>query len=371
MREEFHNLQALRGIACLLVIAFHLAMVEASYGLGFNPLIAFRWFGFAGVDLFFVLSGFIIATTCRRDLGRPVRLPRYLFRRAWRIYPTFWAASGVAVGLSVFVFQVPVVLPSSIGDACETILLFPAIESPPMMGAIWTLSYELMFYAIFAVFFVLPRRAAIPVLVVWAAAIVHAYFAGAIPKNRFMVLVLSPFVLEFLLGSLMAWCSARLTRRWAGALAVGSVLWCVVWSVGFNQLPRADWWVNDSFLRGVAFGVPAAAFVFAAIGWERTGGRVRPRWLEAVGDASYSVYLLHGPCMMAVILLTMKLHWSHLRLPHAGWVVFVFAGSVLPGMLFHRLVERPLLSLVKTRRPTVLILPLEPVTARTTARQAA
>src|SRR4051812_18041777 len=97
MRERFDTLQALRGAACLLVVVLHTAGVEAKFGLRFAPLRPVQWFGYAGVDLFFVLSGFIIAATPRADLGRPRRLPAYLFRRAWRIYPTFWAVLALAL----------------------------------------------------------------------------------------------------------------------------------------------------------------------------------------------------------------------------------------------------------------------------------
>src|SRR5437763_1316729 len=108
MGRTYHNLQVLRGVACLLVVVFHVACIEGKYGLGFSPLRPVRWVGFAGVDLFFVLSGFIIAATCRADLGRPGRLPRYAFRRAWRIYPPYWFALAVMVGVYAFLGPAPV-----------------------------------------------------------------------------------------------------------------------------------------------------------------------------------------------------------------------------------------------------------------------
>ena len=146
------------------------------------------------------------------------------------------------------------------------------------------------------------------------------------------------------------------------------VIWSAAWLTARSD-PHPDRLAVDHFARAVVFGVPAALFVFAMTAWERTGGRLRPRWLEAVGDASYSVYLLHLSCMLAAMLLTVELHWSHRKFAHAGWVVFMFSGTILPGMLFHRLVERPLLDIVKTRRAPVP--PAETVVGPTPARKAA
>jgi peptidoglycan/LPS O-acetylase OafA/YrhL len=368
MQAQFHNLQALRGVACLLVVAYHLSQLEAGYGLGFNPLKAFRWFGFAGVDLFFVLSGFIITTTSRPDLGRLSRLPRYLFRRAWRIYPTFWAALSVSVAASVVLSHESLVRPGWVAEVFETVLLIPPSAPQRLLPVAWTLSYELMFYAVFAALFVLPRWAAIPALLGWAALVLRAYITSTYPGNRFAAIPLSPFVLEFLFGALVAWCPARLSGRWAGVLALAGMIWSAAW-LTVRSDPHPDRLAVEHFSRAVVFGVPAALFVFAMTGWERTGGRLRPRWLESVGDASYSVYLLHLSCMLAAMLLTVELHWSHRKFAHAGWVVFMFAGTILPGMLFHRFIERPLLDLVKTRRAPVP--PAETVIPPVPARKAA
>src|SRR5205085_9963681 len=68
---HFQNLQALRGVACLLVVIYHTATQEELFGLSFQVLRPVHWFGYAGVDLFFVLSGFIITMIGRKDLGRP------------------------------------------------------------------------------------------------------------------------------------------------------------------------------------------------------------------------------------------------------------------------------------------------------------
>jgi peptidoglycan/LPS O-acetylase OafA/YrhL len=88
---RLNNLQALRGVACLLVFFFHVAIGEAGAGHGLNPLVPFQYAGFAGVDLFFVLSGFVITRVNVRGLGDPARVAGYVTRRLWRIYPVYCA----------------------------------------------------------------------------------------------------------------------------------------------------------------------------------------------------------------------------------------------------------------------------------------
>src|SRR5437588_671898 len=162
--RTYHNLQALRGVACLLVVVYHTASIESRYGLPFSPLNPVRWFGYAGVDLFFVLSGFIITATSRADLGRPGRLPRYAFRRAWRIYPAYWVALAVGVGVFAVLSPDPVFRTGWATDLRDALLLTPRPELCRFLPVAWTLSYELMFYLAFAALFLLPRRFALPLL---------------------------------------------------------------------------------------------------------------------------------------------------------------------------------------------------------------
>jgi peptidoglycan/LPS O-acetylase OafA/YrhL len=368
VREQFHNLQVLRGIACLAVVAYHVAGVEAGYELYFSPLRPALWGGYAGVDLFFVLSGFIIATVSRPDLGRPAQLPRYLFRRAWRIYPTFWAAFVPAAVVYLVFAPEPLVRTDRPAELVDIVLLLPQPTVPRVIPVAWTLSYELMFYAAFAALFVLPRRAAVPLLVGWAAAVVAAAAVGADPGDRFARLPVSPFVLEFLAGALVAWCPVRLSGRAAAGLVGAAAVWVAAASAALFD-PDPNWLPTTTHWRVVAFGPPAAVLVFALTGWERAGGRLRWKRLAAVGDASYSVYLLHGSLLMVGWQFTLRVGWGHLRVPHAAWLAFLLAAGVLPAMAFYRWVERPLLNLVKRKRPATV--PVEPVSEPVPVRRAA
>jgi len=365
VNEKLANVQVLRGVACLLVVAFHLADIEARFGLGFNPLKPVRWFGYAGVDLFFVLSGFIIATTARPDLGRPRALPGYLFRRLWRVYPAYWAALGVAAGVYLALSPDPLFRTGWPVEAVDSLLLLPQPTLSRLLPVAWTLSFEVMFYLAFAVLFVLPRGAIGVWLAAWAGGVAWAAAAGVAPANRFAGLAASPFVLEFLAGCTLAFVRPPLSRRTAAALVALAVGWAAAGSI-LTYRPDHAWLVTHLLERVFVFGPAAVLVLFALVGYERAGGRLPWPRLAAVGNASYAIYLLHFPAFVAALYLTMLVKWGHAKGPHVVWLAAMLAAGVLPGLLFHRVVERPLLRL-GTRRPRPPAIPVEPLPTRRAA----
>ena len=120
--------------------------------------------------------------------------------------------------------------------------------------------------------------------------------------------------------------------------------------------PDADPAAVTLSLRNVAranrwFGGAAAVAVLGLTGWERGGGRIGRRWLAAVGDASYSIYLVHAPMITLAMYLTILAGMPHNQTGHLAWLGLMLAAGVGPGLLFHRFVEAPLLRLGKRARP--------------------
>lgn len=351
MAVRFESLQALRGVACLLVVVYHVAGVEAKFGTGFAPFRPALWFGFAGVDLFFVLSGFIIAATCRADLGKPGRVGGFLFRRAWRIFPVYWVV--LALGVAWHVATCPDPLPARQwrAELTDSLFLLPQTSLPRFLSVAWSLSFELMFYLGFALLFLLPRRAAPVALAGWGLAVLGAGAGGFAPTNRFAALVVHPYVLEFLAGCVVAWVPARFGRRVALRLVAVAAAWCAAGLALASRGPQYLEWA--SWARVVVFGMPAALVVLAFTGWERGGGRFRRGRLSRVGDASYSIYLIHWPALLVGTYLSMWANVSHSRVPHCAWLAAMVAAGVVPGLLLHRYVEAPLLRLGKRRTAPV------------------
>ena len=346
MRESLSGLQALRGIACLLVLGYHLQMWEASLGLGLPFFGAFRWFGYAGVDLFFVLSGFVIAHANAGRLGQPTAVPGYLARRLWRIFPLYWCAFmlGLAVIVGVYKHDVSVIPWSN--NLPGWLTLVPLARTSPnlFVPQAWTLTYEVMFYVAFALVVAAPRLGR-TLFALWGVAVAARLAFGYAPTHPAVDVLLSGYVLEFLAGFLLASIPLRGTRPafWC------AVAWLVLGSVLLN-VRDSQVLAGTTGLRVLVFGPIAAATVARVVALERAGRLSAPAWLLRVGDASYSIYLAH--LLIGIALMQLTIHWRHNRLPHLGWCLTMLAATLGGGFLMHFLLERPLLALARrTKTP--------------------
>jgi peptidoglycan/LPS O-acetylase OafA/YrhL len=357
-----YNLQALRGVACLLVVILHLWILEAEFGIQTPLLREIRWFGVAGVDIFFVLSGFIITATNRQSLGRPAQAPGYLFRRFWRIYPTYWAVMGVSCLYLWIAYGNRGLHPEIFDNWLWWAALVPVAESNALVGQAWTLSYEVLFYLIFGVLMLCPPRMTPVVFFVWAVLVLFCSKSLNTPISK---VVLSPFVLEFLGGCVVAWLSGRGIRCWwRPALLLGVVYMAAAVVMARSSLSESL--VNalsPEQLRVLIFGPAAILIVYGLVGAEGKWPKRIPRWLLRTGDASYSLYLLH-PTVLALGKWVGVLV-PHSRLPHTLWLVGTLMAVLATGYLFHIWVECPLLRLGKSRRkPLRSVSPPEPVLPR-------
>lgn len=165
-RGHLQSIQALRAIAAAMVVIYHLVHAENVYGGGATFLGGLAHFGFAGVDVFFVISGFIIATITAGRFGSTAGAFDFLGRRALRI-PLYWLCSA-AIVLTMIVR--PGSLDASIAEKSilHSLLLLPQ-EGGPMLIVGWTLTYELFFYTMTAIALAVCSRSRIPRLIaVWA-----------------------------------------------------------------------------------------------------------------------------------------------------------------------------------------------------------
>jgi exopolysaccharide production protein ExoZ len=365
--SRLHNLQALRGVACLLVLVYHLAAFEPHTGASadrhlLHPL---AYFGFAGVDLFFVLSGFVITWVHADVLGQPARLLGYLGRRLWRIYPVYWLCWWGAAALHVLYHGEPWTFGS--WRLARTLLLIPSLRENEFLPPAWTLTLEVMFYCTFAVFFLLPRRAFPPLLALWFGALVPAAVIGrhamSVSLGKLGLLPIwffNPYVGEFLLGCFAAVAVRRGWVGWSRTCIAGGLVGFVAASLAiytgaviFDDTPR----------RVAVFALPAGLIVYGLVAAERARGWVLPRWLQVVGDASYPIYLVHRPMFLLAFWMTFG-RFSFTGPGHLFWVYLLVIPALAAGFLVHFAVERPSLRLVRRHRPDKpLRLPPATVTA--------
>jgi peptidoglycan/LPS O-acetylase OafA/YrhL len=329
------GIEAARGGAAALVVFYHAARhMDLACHVPFVR--ALLQFGHAGVDLFFVLSGFIILFVHFEDVGRPGRLGRYVSRRAIRVLPVYWVALALTILLAVVAGHG---WPGG-WPVLRSALLLPSF-SEPLLGVAWTLQYEVVFYAFFAVL-ILHRRAGYALMAAWLVAVLvsSAWGGLGVPPS-----ICSAYDLEFFLGMGVA----VLARRGGvgfprAALLVGGValaLVCACEDLGF--LDGYGVWAR------LAYGVPAAVLILglADPGFALPAMVARP--LAVLGAASYAIYLFQF-CWIAVV---WQLYRAG-RLDHVlacGWGVPVLAVSgIAGGVLMSRCVEYPLMRVLRARR---------------------
>jgi len=353
MKQKLESLQIGRGIAALAVLLFHSQVLMRSV----HPDSAFGYvfqLGYAGVDFFFVLSGFLMVYVHRRDFGQPERLRSYFLKRVTRIYPIYWA-------LCLFLIPLLLLAPSNVQSAGKmtastlltSVFLLPH-TGPRLLGVTWTLEYELLFYLMFAVFF-FSVRFGLAFFTVWFLGIVGVGIWGPATLSATGVPAIGPFLLafamnlhvaEFMAGMGIAWLIQRGFRMerpiWLLAASLVAATCFVVFA---SHLPDG----KTLRIETVGFGLSAVAIVLSVILVERRYSLHAPAWLTLVGDASYSIYLTHFLVISFVVMIAKRIH-QVAAIPPVLLLLAIVALAMTFGIQTHLLVERRLLNLTSSRK---------------------
>ncbi|MDI4666070.1 acyltransferase [Xanthobacter autotrophicus] len=330
------SLQYLRAVASLMVVVFHLGAPLSRLGL------AAPWpqSGAAGVDIFFVLSGFLMLVTTH---GRDGYTVSFYVKRLVRIVPLYWIVTTASLAL---LLAAPQLVKSGRADAWHILasyLFLPAHH--PVLGTLeplvvpgWTLNYEMFFYLVWGVALLLPGRARLPAIALFLTGL--ALLGRAVPgENAFLAFYTAPIMLEFVFGlALGLWYleGPPLARGWGYVfLAAGFV----------SLLAQGD---VAPETRVIQWGIPAAMVVAGALVLERARPVRRIGALALLGDASYALYLVHGMVLSAVGQVL-----AHLPLPAPlSFFACALAGvgaALLAAIVLHLAVEKPLLRLMSAR----------------------
>jgi exopolysaccharide production protein ExoZ len=355
MRQKFVTIQYLRGLAAILVLASHALL----YPLAGEHL-AYGRLGWLGVILFFVISGFIMVAVTGE--GRFGALD-FLRRRFIRIVPMYWGATLLAAGLALVA---PQLFKTTVYDTGQLLmsLFFVPFHNPvsdgihPLYKLGWTLNYEVFFYVCFALLAFLGAQSR----VVWltgaftALAVLGALFR---PEPAIAEFYTSFMPLAFCAGAWLglATLNGRLTVLPDGALYVVFGLGLIGLVEGFSL----DRGVVEDGLAFIGFVACASALVLLAVRLERRLPRIA--LFEQIGDASYSIYLVHIYEVAILAGLAFKL-----LDPADLWADYFVAGisiigGTLAGMLLYRFVEQPVLRACNAwfggRRPKAVAAPAE------------
>lgn len=292
--HRLRALDALRLVAALMVAAYHYGGRdgEVAVAWGSSPAEQFpsahTWlaYGPLGVQIFFVISGFVI---CMSGWGRPLR--SFFASRVSRLMPSYWAA----VVLVTVVFALPPVVYHAVSPSdflVNLTMLQQPLGAERVLGVCWTLWAELRFYVLFALCVVLPgasRRRVVLFCAVWTVAAVLAD-AADLP---FLDVVLMPEYAPFFVGGIgvyLLYRDRRDTVAW-GIVAVGWLLGQHYAVAGLWHPPNPDYFSYRSATVIIAVVTLGFAAVLAiALGWAR---RLDWGWLTTAGALTYPFYLVH------------------------------------------------------------------------------
>lgn len=356
---KLDSVQVLRGLAALLVVLFHCAAVQK---LGIDPsreaeiaLLSGFWDrGYAGVDLFFVISGFIMVYVTRHKRFEAKDVGGFLYNRITRIYPLWWVFASI-MAMYFFVIYGQFVPPdrSHVGTGFEyyikSLFLIPQAEVP-ILGVGWTLIHEVYFYIIFALFlFFDPRK--LPVfLLLWLGVILLCNMMGLnrTGSQEYWPVILSWLTLEFIAGAFVALLITQGIFKFEKlALGLGGALLCLAML----------YYTDTSFTltnwgRVAVYTFPFVFLTYGLVVYEKKNTINFPKFLILLGDWSYSLYLSHY-----LVFLTIKrlMESSEAILPRnlhfqaEGWIdnliftVISLIATIIFSALCYKFIESPLL----------------------------
>lgn len=351
--QQLASVQYLRGLAAVLVIISH-ASIEAQHFFQFKPLFPTKAFS-NGVDLFFVISGFIIYYSSQKLFDQPGAVGTFVKNRLIRVVPLYYIATTLALLIIAFA-------PSKVNvtgiDWNHVLASYAFIPFPrpfddkirPILALGWTLNYEMFFYFLFSFCLLAPRKWVGPLAIGVLVVIVLARFAVPRGAPGMFIIWTNSLILEFALGIGIAMLYERYGKFrvhwiWAALLALLGFALLYYLNTPPKPLPLQRW---------MSAGIPAAMIAFAAILLLPHSAEAKlPRIGIALGDSSYSLYLSHRFIQRPIQIAVSKL--SPLGPEHTGSLYFTLSviGALAFGHLVFLTIERPLLKWLraKTSRP--------------------
>lgn len=349
----YKTLQAGRAIAAVLVVLFHLGanLAKESY-FGIAGLSVPFSFGSAGVEFFFVLSGFIIFAAHRGDIGRPDRISGYTRKRLLRIFPTYWLVFLPVFFIALLTPSLRNGVPHDLSTLLQSLLLVPQDKAvvggtgSPVLVVAWTLQYEMFFYLFFGLM-VLSRRlallAGLAVVGVYVARVALGTDQLPFPAS----FIAQDYTLLFGMGMFVSW--LVVARKDFAHQKPGQF---IVLGLAVFLLAAMDVvFKTEVFeaVRTLVFGLAASLIIFGLVVAE-DGGKtyLGHKWLQLLGDSSYALYLIHFPLISVLCKVAIALHLQTFGLVGAiVSFVAIFVACLAISVLFHLWVERPLAAFFK------------------------
>jgi len=331
----FKSIQALRAVAALLVVLFHSFQMWGQRVDAYAPGVTWGN-GAAGVDIFFVVSGFVMAVSSRRLADQPFGWLTFLKNRFTRIVPLYWLMTTLKLLTVAFAGSLALRSDLSFNFVASSYALLPVTDQAghfrPLLPVGWTLTFEGLFYIVFAVALALRadiRRVLLSILGFMA---VLALFRTA--DWPVWTLMFDTIVLEFAFGVILGQATLRGWRMPSSAAP-----WVLAAGFAFILI----FGMADTQWRVLIWGVPSLAIVAAAVSLEEKFRHEKLACLMTLGDASYSLYLSHGFVLPMLGVAIGFLGYSGLLIQSVTIAASLIVCSLV-GLAVYRWVEVPLLN---------------------------
>lgn len=299
--NKLNSIQAMRGIAALMVVLFHYRVLINYDSLPLGDILFSK--GFFGVDLFFIISGFIITYTTKNNNETVLlAVKSFYIKRLVRILPTFTIMLILATIFSGKFSQTP--LSETVITFIQNLSLLPQlsdngpfyINTGGILGVRWTLTYELYFYFIFGACFLFGtfRFTALILIITTMLILIPIINFKSLTLNvvgydfpsPYISLFTNPIIWDFLLGVLMAVSFERLAKykgKFTRLALITSFLYSF-WAIFLA--PINNYGVFEA-------GLPLSITILLLMVEGNSVEKIIPKPLIKLGDISYSLYLVH------------------------------------------------------------------------------
>lgn len=336
---RFGFLDVLRGSASLLVVWDHIFSIWPHYNninIGFvtivqnfvnKPLGLIQDFGWLGVVLFFLISGFVITHVAQRETPR-----EFITKRVLRIYPILSLAVLASIALTPSLWE-KATLTSTIANM--TLLNYIMVPQVVLLGVAWTLAIEMIFYALVLLLFPLRTSPILSILAILTLTASITYFSKSFGNSFFLFAVTASYVPYLVTGQVFYFLLHAKSLRFPTAILLLAITYaCLLYGISSfhpHTLP-----VENSYLLSYVFAAAIFLLAFAAND-QLTPGRI----ITILSEHSYALYLFHGAIGFWVL--------DHL-VPVVGFypaVLVALAAIAMAVGLVHAMIEKPMLKLAR------------------------
>lgn len=349
--NRLDSIQIVRAFAMLLVLIIHADVFSTRI---LNTPFLFNFFypgGDSGVDLFFVVSGFIIFYIHQGDINQKIKFIPYLIKRFARIFPTYWAVNMLVIPLHFFFRQYGLGDETTFHKIFFSLFLLPQ-QGTPIIHAAWTLSYEILFYFCFGLIIWFGYKKILPLIIfiITGTILGWIYSLQNITQfqNSYFNLIFGYYNFEFLLGCISAYLVTNIKIKQPKILLSFGILLFIL-MIGLEKYSSQALYS----LRLFGYGFPSFLIITSLSSSEINGQfkitkNLVSQFLLLLGNASFSIYLTHQILISAIGRGFILAGLPNIISPYI-LIFIIIAIAVTLGCIFHLIIEKPLVYHSRTK----------------------